>query len=260
MKKIGLTLLTVVLLTLLASVPGIHSSAQGVQPLKVGELALGELTKAAPEVKFSFSGKKGEYYIATFDGTGKGILGADLTVLDGSGATLGKTTSISNAVWVQLPADGDYTLNVKRKASDEGPFAVQLYHLSKLEKGSPVDAQITLRLVTDGGRLVSTNTYYLIDSAADFKLTVTLGERTGPQNAAGTVEYNVSRARKGEPSRLDALYQASGDKFAAVSVTFKGSPELHFLTLKFSGYFATGKVTKDDILTQKFSLKVEESS
>src|SRR5260221_1139674 len=116
MKKLGLILLAVVLLTLLISLPEINVSAQDTQPLKVGEIALGELTKAAPEVKFSFSGKKGEIYVATFEGTGKGLLGADLTVLDSNGKAVGKSSSISNAVLVLLPADGDFMLSAQSKS------------------------------------------------------------------------------------------------------------------------------------------------
>jgi hypothetical protein len=259
MKKISLILLAVVLLTLLTSIPERYVSAQDTQPLKAGEIALGELTKAAPEVKFSFSGKKGEIYVATFEGTGKGLLGADLTVLDSSGKAVGKSSSISNTVLFLLLADGDFTLSAKSKFNAEGPFAVQLYRLSKLEKGSAAEATITLRQVTDGGKLVSTNAYYLIESTADFKLTVTLGERTLSQLATGIIEYSVMQTRKGDPSRPDTLYLSTGDKFIALSVTFKGSPELHILALRFNGSFSTGKLTKDDVLTQKFSVKFEDA-
>jgi hypothetical protein len=259
MRKNGLLLLAVALLALLTATPEIHSNAQDVQPLEVGKIVVGEISKAAPDAKFTFSGKKGEYYVATLESVDKGLISGDIAVVDGSGTAVGKSTTGTNTVYVKLPADGDYTVNVKNRLGDGGKIGVQLYRLNTLEKGAAIDSEITYRILTDKGRLVSTNAYYLIDGAADFKLTIALGEQKYPQGAGAGIEYSVSRPRKGDLSNLERLYTGGGDKFVALTVTFKGNPEPHILAVRFNASFVSGSLTLDDVLTQQFSVKVEDN-
>src|SRR5262245_2322279 len=239
MKKFGLPILVVSLFILFTFTPGVRSIAQDAQPIKIGEITLGQLTKAAPQVKFSFSGKKDEVYVVSFSATEKGTLFADLSVLGSDGKALRRYNMVGEAILVQLPADGDFTLNVKGMGSAEGPFAVQLYRLSKLEKGQPVETAINFRLLVDGGKLVATNAYYLIESPTDFKLTIKLGEQKFPKATVGIIGYYLSRIRTDNLGVLEPLYTGSGDKFIALTVSFKGAPELHILSLNFSGFSST---------------------
>jgi hypothetical protein len=259
MRKIGLILFAVVLLSLFTVTPEIHTNAQDAPPLEVGKIALGEVTKAAPETKFTFSGKKDEYYVATLESVDKGLISGDLTVADSSGTAVGKSTTGTNTVYAKLPADGDYTLNVKNRLGDGGKIGVQLYRLNTLEKGAAVDGQIIYRILTDKGRLVSTNAYYLLDGTTDFKLTITLGEQKYPQNSGAGIEYFVSRPRKGDLSNLERLYTGGGDKFVALTVTFKGNPEPHILAVRYNASYVSGSLTLDDVLSQQFSVKVEDN-
>jgi hypothetical protein len=244
---------------LMTATQEIHSKAQDAQPLEVGKIALGEVTKAAPDAKFTFSGKKGEYYVISSDGAGKGSVSADLTVADSGGAEIGKSTAGTNTVLVRLPADGDYTLNIKNRLGDGGKVAVQLYRLSALEKAAATDIALTYSQMEEGGRLVSTNAYYLIESANNFKLTVTLGEKKAPVSSSGSVEYVLSQPRKGDLSRLDRLFTGNGEDFVGLTVTFKGSPDLHILAVRFNGYAVVGKMTPGVIMSQKFSIKIEDN-
>jgi hypothetical protein len=240
----------------IAHLPGARLLAQDKPALKPGEIVTGELTNAAPEAQFTFSGKKDDYYIVTFQGYGKDRILADLSVQDSKGASVASGFA-DDGVLLKLPADGDYNVVVKRRASGEGPFALQLYPVNTLQIGQHAEAEITYRLLLDEGRFVGTDAYFMVVSEKDVSVTITLGERQYPQHITGFLSYNISQPRATDKSRQETVFSGSGHRFAGLSIMVPGTREYYLVSLAFNGYASTKKLKKDDLLTQRFTVAAE---
>ena len=240
----------------MAHLPGARLLAQDKPALKPGEIVTGELTNTAQEAQFTFSGKKDEYYIVTFQGYGKDRILADLLVQNSKGATVASGFADDDLL-LKLPADGDYNVVVKRKASGEGPYALQLYPVTALQIGQPAEAEITYRLLVDEGRFVGTDAYFMVVSDKDLYVTITLGERQYPKHITGFISYNISQPRATDKSRQETVFNGSGQRIAGLSIMVPGTKEYYLVSLAFNGYASTNKLKKDDLLTQRFTVAAE---
>jgi hypothetical protein len=250
-------LFVVILLAGTVHLSGARILAQDQQALKPGEMLTGELTDTAKEAQFTFSGLKDEYYVIAFQGYAKDPVSADLLVQNSKGVTVAKSGFMGDNVFLKLPANGDYKLVVKRRAAGAGPYALQLYPVTRLQIGQPADAEIAYRLLVDDGRFVGTNAYFMVVSDKDFIVTITLSERKFPKHITGFVSYNIFQARATDISRSETVFSGSGQRFSGLSIMLPGSKEFYLLSLTFNGYASTGKLKKDDLLTHKFTVAAE---
>ncbi len=152
-----------------------------VTPIKYGDIVRGALTNKNYQVSYKFTGKKDDNvvisYIADF-GADHSLFGRILTVTQGKTVLVDPTNYVSR-VYLQLPADGDYTIIAGRtdgkKGTDEGSYILRVLNPQALEDGKAVTAKISHADVTAN---TSIDDYYILpaDSAFTVKYELTDGE------------------------------------------------------------------------------------
>jgi hypothetical protein len=254
MKKRLIVLIALVVSAIIC-VPAINSTAQQApKPLTVGDPVIDQFRGSA-EAKYAFSGKADEYYALNFYPGAKSKVASDVSILDSVGKPLDKHV-LFHGTLVKLPVDGEYTVNLKRKGAATGEFVLQLYRVSTLEKGKPVDAEISSYWSMDKDRFTRTDQYFVIQSDSDVRLTVKVGERKFPPRVTSPIMYWISQPSQSDPFSRQ-FFSGTVGKVVAFNVTLSGSPNFYVLELMFNGYGREGNPVGNEILTQKFTVLAE---